>query len=282
MPRGEAAAAEEVAAPDEERKAAAKEAFLGARAAYKEKRYQEALDGFQAAYRADPRPEMLYNIGLCQFKLGQLEAARDTFRSFLEEKPDSKARPKVEEKLAEIEEQLPGEAAQEEEQPAEPAPPVDYKRKGLQVLADLGIGGVTSNSSYTPSLGIGAAVQHRVLPYLAYGARLTWSAVGTGSSSSVSWYFEGAAHAEFYPLPLFLENSRWDPWVSLGVGVGHFQDGGSGYSGPSLHMGLGLHIFLRNWVGLGPALRYMHGFWVNSSSSSGMFFIGAEAAFHFL
>ena len=327
---GDASAPAEGAA-ETDQKAAARDAFKAAHAAYKEKRYQEALDGFQAAYEADPRPEMLYNIGLCQQKLDQLEAARDTFRRFVEEKPDSKSRPRVEKKIQEIEAELarrqkgdgdpppPGDRSAPPVEPAPPIPPVEFNRTGLQLQVGLGIGALTSTLvdsngidriAYTPSVGLDMAVQHRPLDFLSYGARITIAAVGVNTPNNVTversgFFLEGAVGAEFYPLGIFLKESRFDPFIGVGVGYGqvsHDIDGTkSSIQGPTLHISAGMQVFLNRWISVGLVLSYMNPFWLSFcvdnqvtasctdvpdlsqneiDSLPRMFFVGAEGAFH--
>jgi tetratricopeptide (TPR) repeat protein len=50
-----------------------------------QERFADALRAFQAAYRLDPRPMLLYNIGLCQRELGDPVAARATLVRYLEQ-----------------------------------------------------------------------------------------------------------------------------------------------------------------------------------------------------
>jgi hypothetical protein len=309
----------------------AKDAFKNAHAAYKKKRYQEALDGFQVAFEADPRPEMLYNIGLCQHKLGQLETARDTFRRFIEQKPKSKARPKVEEKIKEIEAELARRKKRDRDRPPPrvrpappPPPPAEYNRTGLQLQASLGLGAFTRTTkdskgndliTYTPSLAVGIGIFHRPLRFLSYGARLDWSAVGASPASTPTtnypaWFIEAAALAHFYPLGIFLPHSRFDPFVGLGVGYARTAVDMNGsmwtLEGPTLHISLGLNVFLNRWIGVGLVMSFKQPFWLEycldtaagstipsgctdvsdvdadtADSLPGMFIIGAEGSFHF-
>jgi hypothetical protein len=265
---------------------------------------------------------MLYNIGLCQHKLGQLPAARDTYRRFLEERPNSKARPKVEQKIAEIDATLKKQGGTSNA-PAgatdvlpPPPPPTVYKRTGLQIYADLGFGGLTSNpddktTSYTPTFGasaaIGVGVQHRPLPYLAYGMRMSWSnltvADSQGNSIGDGWFFNIAGQAEFYPFGLLLKWTRLDPYIGIGIGYGQVTAilTGTNYNydlelyGATLQVSTGVNVFLNSWISLGLAIRYNHGFWTTACVKSGgcgspdqvgnapgLFVIGIEGGFHLL
>ena len=288
----EAEATEEAKAPD--KKLLARDAFLKARAAFKAQRYQDALDGFQAAYENDPRPEMLYNIGLCQHKLGQLPAARDTYRRFLEEKPNSKARPKVEKKIAEIDatlkepyEQDPADKPTTDQgsQPTPPPPPSEpYNRSGLSLYASVGVGALTSDLKdkygstyldYSPSAGIGVGVMHRPLDFLAYGLRLTWAAQGVSASAGTAasaFFFEAAGLVEFYPLGLFAKGTRFDPFIGLGIGYG--QVGVDlvidrwDLRGATIHISTGMHIFVNRWIAVGAVLSYKAGIWTSACDSN--------------
>jgi len=334
-PEGEAAGSE---AQDQDAKTRAKASFKAARAAFKEKKYKDALAGFEEAYGIDPHPVMLYNIALCQQKLGRPEDALDTLKRFLAEEPDSKARPKVEKKIAELEAKLKKEDESDEpgQQPAKPVPakpgpgaepgetpgktaPVAsvYNREGLSVYASIGYGSLSSDQrdksnnllfDFSPSVAVGVGVEHRPLDFLSYGMRMTWSALGVSSPySSINpdsaFFFEAAGLAEFWPLALFMEWSRFDPFIGLGVGYGqvtvNIPNNTWNYYGATLHLSMGVHVFVNSWISVGGVLSYKAGFWTSVCDSSGcldaadmdpdfkgslpsMISLGAEGSFHFL
>ena len=58
--------------------------------------YQEALEEFEAAYTADPAPNLLFNMAQSHWKLGQYEAAIEDYKQYLDSAPDAKNRPTVE------------------------------------------------------------------------------------------------------------------------------------------------------------------------------------------
>ena len=67
-----------LAAPEasDESSARAKALFANGRSEYNLGHYPEALALFEQAYKAKPRPELLYNIAQCHRLLGNLEQAR--------------------------------------------------------------------------------------------------------------------------------------------------------------------------------------------------------------
>src|SRR5262249_32759179 len=63
--------------------------FEKASVAYKEGRYQEALEGFEKANELSPNPDYKYNQADCLDKLGRPYAAADRYSEYLAEKPDA-------------------------------------------------------------------------------------------------------------------------------------------------------------------------------------------------
>ena len=62
---------------------------------FKKGDHAAALVQFKKAHGLDPRPEMLFNIGLCHHKLGQQREALVSYGRYLREKPDAKNYEKV-------------------------------------------------------------------------------------------------------------------------------------------------------------------------------------------
>ena len=58
--------------------------FMTGRSYYDQGRYAEALKEFQEAYRLSKRIGFLYNIGVCQEKLGQLDEALTAFQATID------------------------------------------------------------------------------------------------------------------------------------------------------------------------------------------------------
>ncbi|HUB06353.1 MAG TPA: hypothetical protein VMB50_05110, partial [Myxococcales bacterium] len=79
--------------------------------------FDVALADATAAYLADPKPGLLFNIGQCQRALHAWERAEFFFRRYLAEKPDAPNRATVEGLIAEMQ------AKQKEEAAAKAAPP---------------------------------------------------------------------------------------------------------------------------------------------------------------
>jgi tetratricopeptide (TPR) repeat protein len=68
---------------------------------YELSRFQIALDGYEKAYALYPVPGLLFNIGQCYMGLEDREQALVFFERYLEEMPDAKNRPLVEDLIAE-------------------------------------------------------------------------------------------------------------------------------------------------------------------------------------
>jgi tetratricopeptide (TPR) repeat protein len=80
-----------------------------------------AFAAYEAAYEAAPLPALLFNMGQCQRKLGDGEAALDFFRRFLETGPPAESRALVMDLVRELEAQRPPESPPDA--PAPPPPP---------------------------------------------------------------------------------------------------------------------------------------------------------------
>ena len=70
--------------------------------AFKAKDFARAADLFQQAYAAENRGNLLYNIGLCYEKAGDIGSAIEAFERFVQAVPNSKRRPAVERKIARL------------------------------------------------------------------------------------------------------------------------------------------------------------------------------------
>lgn len=78
-----------------------------AEADYKLQKYQEALAGFEEAYRLTNEPQLLFNLGQCYRQLDRLDDARKSFESFLRDAPkNSPLRESAEERLNEVNAEL--------------------------------------------------------------------------------------------------------------------------------------------------------------------------------
>jgi tetratricopeptide (TPR) repeat protein len=69
---------------------------------YRAGHYADALSSYQAGYAAAPLPGFLVNIAQCQRRLGDLKAARATYREFVVVAPDSRLVPEVEELIKQL------------------------------------------------------------------------------------------------------------------------------------------------------------------------------------
>jgi tetratricopeptide (TPR) repeat protein len=76
--------------------------FVTGRSYYEQKRYAEALNEFQEAYRLSKRAGFLYNIAVCHEQLGDLDAAQSAFERYLVSVKDASERAEVEARIEHI------------------------------------------------------------------------------------------------------------------------------------------------------------------------------------
>lgn len=84
----------------------AMEIFEAGSAYYKQGSYDKALEQFEEAYRLEPLPELLYNIGQCHERLQNYTDAIDAYGRYLEADPGAEDRQAVEEKMKNLEQKL--------------------------------------------------------------------------------------------------------------------------------------------------------------------------------
>ena len=94
----------------------AKEAFTRGQAAFDAGRYEEARGAFQESLDSFPHFRTLFNIALCDEKLGNVQGAVDMYQRYVDWPADVPNREEVAAKLAELKATLPPE-------PGPPAPP---------------------------------------------------------------------------------------------------------------------------------------------------------------
>lgn len=80
--------------------------FEAGRAYYEQGNYEKALEQFEEAYRLDPQPEILYNIGQCHERLGQFEGAIEAYQAYIDESPGAEDLQAVTEKIKMLDEKL--------------------------------------------------------------------------------------------------------------------------------------------------------------------------------
>ncbi len=91
---------------------------------FAEARYEDALREFNEAYRLSKRPPLLFNISLCQERVGRLDDAVASLERYLKEDPAISDRSVVEARLHNLREQkVRADAAKEPAPPPAPAPP---------------------------------------------------------------------------------------------------------------------------------------------------------------
>jgi tetratricopeptide (TPR) repeat protein len=85
---------------------AARRAFERGSRLYQQARYAEAAAAFEEAYRAVPNGVVLYNLGQCYEKLGELEKALSSYREYLRLVPKAEDREVVQTVIASLEGRL--------------------------------------------------------------------------------------------------------------------------------------------------------------------------------
>ncbi|MCA9645215.1 MAG: PEGA domain-containing protein [Polyangiaceae bacterium] len=116
--------------------------------AYKEARYEEAIDGFSKAYAEDPKPILLYNIAQAYERLGDTSNALRAYRDFLREGPSDDDRAVIETRIRNLEKRLQARGLQQLSVFAQPV--------GAAVFVD---GTAVGNSPWTGELPPG---RHRI------------------------------------------------------------------------------------------------------------------------
>jgi len=84
----------------------ARQHFMAGQDYYTQGRYEKAIAEFEEAYRLDPRPLLLYNIGQAWEKLGDLVKAVDFLKRYLDADPNNAERTTLLNKLASLQERL--------------------------------------------------------------------------------------------------------------------------------------------------------------------------------
>jgi tetratricopeptide (TPR) repeat protein len=91
-----------------------------------------ALGLYRESYLLSGEPELLFNIGQCQRQLGQYEEARNSYKAYLRDVPDSTARDEIEELIASVEAKIGTAESQpvviKEERTTQPFEPTPTKR----------------------------------------------------------------------------------------------------------------------------------------------------------
>jgi tetratricopeptide (TPR) repeat protein len=81
----------------------ANDLFQKGAAAYREGRYEEAIELFRQAYRLHPYAELVYNTGQAHEKLGNIAQALESFREYLRLSPNASDRATVEKRIQALE-----------------------------------------------------------------------------------------------------------------------------------------------------------------------------------
>jgi tetratricopeptide (TPR) repeat protein len=94
-----------LAAADARQDEAARQAFQTGRVAYENGDYQTAYDRFKESFQLSHEPALLYNISSALQGLKRPHEAAESLRSFLRLQPNDPDRPKIEQRIATLEEE---------------------------------------------------------------------------------------------------------------------------------------------------------------------------------
>jgi len=115
----------------------ARQHFMAGQDYYTQGRYEKAIAEFEEAYRLDPRPLLLYNIGQAWEKLGDLVKAVDFLKRYLEADPNNEDRTTLLNKVASLQERLDNTGVQIKCTEAGAAVYVDGKEVGKTPIAGI-------------------------------------------------------------------------------------------------------------------------------------------------
>lgn len=120
---------------------AGKRHYMSAQAYFDQAAYGDALREYQASYRLSKYPAILYQIGQCQERLGQISEAIATFESYLQADPQSKRRASVETTIVNLKERLKAAPVVTAPPPAEVVHKPKASRRWLAPGIVLGVAG---------------------------------------------------------------------------------------------------------------------------------------------
>ena len=93
------------ASADARQEQAARDAFAAGRAAYESGDYQVAYDKFKESFQLSHEPALLYNVASALQGLKRPHEAAEALRSFLRLQPNDSDRPRIEQRIATLEEE---------------------------------------------------------------------------------------------------------------------------------------------------------------------------------
>ena len=115
----------------------ARQHFLAGQDYYTQGRYEKTIAEFEEAYRLDPRPLLLFNIGQAWEKLGDLVKAVDFLKRYLEADPNNEDRTTLLNKVASLQERLDNTGVQIKCAEADATVYVDGKEVGKTPVAGI-------------------------------------------------------------------------------------------------------------------------------------------------
>ena len=114
------------------------EDLFGASAdAYRRGDFKTAIELLQKVYALDPEPSILYNIGRAYEGLGDLQAAVDNYKKFLEQQPKARDRGALEQRITTLERQIAERSGLERQRDEERVRAADEARERAAKEAEL-------------------------------------------------------------------------------------------------------------------------------------------------
>jgi tetratricopeptide (TPR) repeat protein len=188
----------------------ARELYEQGAQAYREARYEAAIDLFLRSHRLEPHPELNYDLGRAYEGAGDLSRAIASFREYLRLEPDAKDRAVIEARVKNLEQRLSA---------AQPRVSVTSNPEGATVAIDDRVVGTTP---YAGSISPGA---HRVDVRRAGHLPVSRAVkLGEGQQTELHLDLQPIAPSTASAAPP-AEPERGvkvslPAWIALGVGVG--------------------------------------------------------------
>jgi tetratricopeptide (TPR) repeat protein len=189
---------------------AARQHYLKGAALFDLERYDDAITEYEAAYQAKNDPSLLFNIAQAHRKAHHLEPAIHFYQAYLARDPDTEDRARIEQRITELQSQLPAAAkATATAATATANTPAAATRAPRPARAKLGAGVAVGVA------GVGLAIGGIVLTALSGHAANQLTAANNG-------------HAAYDPrLYSTYQNDATSGGVMLGIGAGALATGGA-------------------------------------------------------
>lgn len=183
-------------------RARAAEHFQEAEQAFEKGHYRDAIREFEAAYRLAPHPDLLFDLGQCHERLGDLVEAIERYRAYLEAVPDAEDADLVSVSISDLEDRLPARglglassAAAPSDAPLAVAVTVSAPRRRVWTWVLAGVAGAGLATGV--GLGVGAQAARDEMVREQHGTvevqRLHDAALGQATGANIAYGAAGVA-----------------------------------------------------------------------------------------